>query len=51
MLRTHIDEYLGKAQLVIYSLLAVLLSITTLAASASATRLLWDNLHDWSVGS
>jgi hypothetical protein len=49
MLRTHIDEYLGKAELVIYSLLAVLLSITTLAASASATRLLWDNLHDWSV--
>lgn len=43
-LRHHFSEYLGKAEATIYSILAVLLSITALVAIASAARLLWDGL-------
>lgn len=40
-LRIRFADYLGKAEVVIYSILAILLFVTALAASASAGRLLW----------
>ena len=43
-LRVHSDYYLGKVEAVIYSVLALLLSVTVLAAIASAGKLLWDAL-------
>jgi uncharacterized membrane protein (DUF373 family) len=49
MLRNRFDDYLGKAELVIYSALAVMLSAAALAAIASAGTLLWDNLAHWRV--
>ena len=45
----RINDYLGKAELVIYSILAVLLFITDLAALASAGKLLWDGLRQWTI--
>jgi hypothetical protein len=47
MLRSHFDNYLGKAELAIYSMLAAMLTVTALSAIASAARLLWDNLTHW----
>ncbi len=48
-LRLHFGDYLGKAEVAIYSILAVLLSITALAAIASAGKLLWDGLSQWRI--
>ncbi len=48
-LRSHFGDYLGKAEVVIYSILAVLISITALAAIASSARLLWDALRQWAA--
>jgi uncharacterized membrane protein (DUF373 family) len=45
----HINDYLGKAELIIYSILAVLLFVTALAALASAGKLLWDGLSRWTI--
>jgi len=39
-LRDHFDYSLGKVEVVIYSVLALLLSVTVLAAIASAGKLL-----------
>jgi uncharacterized membrane protein (DUF373 family) len=50
-LRTHFGDYLSKAEVVIYSILAVLISITALAAIASSGRLLWDALRQWTSAS
>lgn len=50
-LRSRFDEYLGKAEVVIYSLLGVLLAITAFASMASAGKLLWDNFTHWSIAS
>jgi uncharacterized membrane protein (DUF373 family) len=49
-LRSRFDEYLGKTEVLIYSLLSALLAIATFAAMASAGRLLWDNLTHWAIG-
>lgn len=46
-LRVHFGDYLGKAEVIIYSILAVLISITALAAIASSGKLLWQALHQW----
>lgn len=43
-LRVHFSDYLGKAEVLIYSILAVLLFVTALATIASAGKLLWDGL-------
>lgn len=43
------SEYMGKIELVIYSILAVLLSLTVLVTIASAGKMLWDGLTNWSV--
>jgi uncharacterized membrane protein (DUF373 family) len=48
-LRHHFGDYLGKAEVVIYSVLAVLLSITALVSIADAGRLLWDGLSHGSI--
>jgi uncharacterized membrane protein (DUF373 family) len=48
-LRTLTNEYLGKAELLIYSILAVFLFITALATIASAGKLLWDGLSQWTI--
>jgi uncharacterized membrane protein (DUF373 family) len=43
-LRVHFGDYLGKAEVVIYSILAVLLFITALATIADAGKMLWEGL-------
>ncbi len=48
-LRVHFGDYLGNAEVAIYSILAVLLFITALAAIGSAGKLLWDGLSHWTV--
>jgi uncharacterized membrane protein (DUF373 family) len=48
-LRVHFGDYLGKAEVAIYSVLAVLLFITALAEFGSAGKLLWDGLSHWTV--
>src|SRR5207302_7962233 len=48
-LRDHFDYSLGKVEVVIYSILALLLSVTVLAAIASAGKLLWDALSHWAI--
>ena len=48
-LRVHFGDYIGKAEVVIYSILAVLLFVTALAASASAGRLLWQGIVQRSI--
>src|SRR5438105_13474899 len=48
-LRDHFDNSLGKVEVVIYSVLALLLSVTVLAAIASAGKLLWDALSHWTI--
>jgi len=45
--RTHIGDYLTRAETAIYSILAVLLCITALAAIAGAGKQLWDGLSHW----
>src|SRR5438876_5549635 len=47
--RHHFGDHLGKAEVAIYSILAVLLSITALAAIASAGKLLWDGISHWTI--
>jgi hypothetical protein len=42
------SEYLGKIEFVIYAILAVLLSLTVLVTMASAAKMLWDALTNWS---
>src|SRR5438094_9416555 len=48
-LRDHFDYSLGKVEVVIYSVLALLASVTILAAIASAGKLLWDALSHWTI--
>jgi hypothetical protein len=48
-LRHHFDEFLGDAEMAIYSVLAVLLSATIVAAIASACKLLFDSVIHWTV--
>jgi uncharacterized membrane protein (DUF373 family) len=48
-LRHHFDYYLGKTEVVIYSVLAVLLAVTALVTIASAGQILWIGLRRWTV--
>jgi hypothetical protein len=48
-LRVHFGDYLSKAEVVIYSVLAVLLFVTALATSANAAKMLWDGLGHWTI--
>ncbi len=45
--RTHFGDYLTRAETGIYSILAVLLCITALAAIVGAGKQLWDGLSHW----
>ena len=47
--RHYFGNHLGKAEVAIYSILAVMLSITALAAIASAGKLLWDGISHWTI--
>ena len=48
-LRHRFDDFLGVAEMAIYSVLALLLSATILAAIASACKLLFDSVVHWTV--
>src|SRR5271169_835884 len=48
-LRVHFGEFLSKAEVVIYSVLAVLLFVTALATIANAGKMLWDGLGHWTI--
>jgi len=48
-LRRHFDYYLGKTEVVIYSVLAVLLAVTALVTIATAGEILWKGLTRWTV--
>jgi hypothetical protein len=48
-LRVRINDSLGKAELLIYSILAALLFITALATIANAGKLLWEGLRHWTI--
>ena len=48
-LRHHFDYYLGKAEVVVYSVLALLLAITALVTLATAGEILWTSLSHWAV--
>ncbi len=50
-LRAHFGDYLGKAEVVIYVILAVLLFVTALATIAGAAKMLWDGLAHWTIAS
>jgi len=47
--RHYFGNHLGKAEVAIYTILAVLLSVTALAAIASAGKLLWDGISHWTI--
>jgi uncharacterized membrane protein (DUF373 family) len=48
-LRRHFDYYLGKTEIVIYSVLAVLLAVTAFVTIATAGQILWIGLSNWTV--
>src|SRR5260370_2652270 len=48
-LRRHFDYYLGKTEIVIYSVLAVLLAVTAFVTIATAGQILWIGLSRWTV--
>jgi hypothetical protein len=48
-LRDRFDHYLSRVEVTIYSILALLLSVTVLAGIVSAGKLLWDALRHWSI--
>ncbi len=48
-LRHHFDYYLGKTEVVVYSVLALLLAITALMTLAIAGEILWTSLSHWTA--
>src|SRR6201987_1477253 len=48
-LRHRFDEYLGKAEVAIYSILAAMLSVTAFATIATAGNILWDGFRHWTI--
>jgi hypothetical protein len=48
-LRRRFDYYLGKAEIVIYSVLAALLAVTAFVTIATAGQILWIGLSHWTV--
>jgi uncharacterized membrane protein (DUF373 family) len=48
-LRRHFDYCLGKTEIVIYSVLAVLLAVTAFVTIATAGQILWIGLSHWTV--
>ena len=48
-LRERFSDNLGRVEVAIYSMLAVLLALTALVTIASASKMLWDALSRWSL--
>jgi uncharacterized membrane protein (DUF373 family) len=48
-LRHRFDFYLGKTEVLIYSILAILLALTAFVTIATAGQLLWDGLKHWTA--
>ena len=48
-LRINFDDYLGQAEVVIYSILAVLLFLAALATVANASKMLWQGFVHWTL--
>src|SRR6195256_9317 len=48
-LRRHFDYCLGKTEILIYSVLAVLLAVTAFVTIATAGQILWIDLSHWTV--
>jgi uncharacterized membrane protein (DUF373 family) len=48
-LRRHFDNYLGKTEVVVYSVLAALLGVTAFVTIATAGQILWVGLSHWTV--
>src|SRR5207244_6632088 len=48
-LRERFSDNLGRTEVAIYSMLAVLLALTALVTIASAGKMLWDGLSRWSL--
>jgi len=48
-LRHQFDYYLGKSEIVIYSVLAVMLAFTAFVTIATAGRILWVDISHWTV--
>jgi uncharacterized membrane protein (DUF373 family) len=48
-LRGHFGDYLSRAEVAIYSVLAVLLFVTALATIANAGKMLWDGISHWAI--
>src|SRR6202041_3782557 len=48
-LRGRFDYYLGKTEIVIYSVLALLLAVTAFVTIATAGQILWIGLSHWTV--
>src|SRR6266403_434176 len=46
-LRERFSDNLGRVEVAIYSMLAVLLALTALVTIASAGKMLWDGLRHW----
>lgn len=49
--RHHFDDYARKAEVGIYGILAVLLTITAVAALADGGVLLWNGVRSWTISS
>ncbi|MGA8036643.1 MAG: phosphate-starvation-inducible PsiE family protein [Candidatus Acidiferrales bacterium] len=49
-IRAHFGDYLGTAEVAIYSVLAVLLFITAFATIACAAEMLWEGMAHWTIG-
>jgi hypothetical protein len=47
--RVRFGEYIGHAEVISYSLLAVLLFVTVIAAITSAGKTLWDNIANRTI--
>src|ERR1700686_1559157 len=48
-IRRHFGDYLGTAEVVILTILAVLIALTALASIARSGKLLWDTWHQFMV--
>src|ERR1035441_638783 len=48
-IRAHFGDYLSKAEVLIYTVLALLLFITALATIANAGKMLWEGLAHWTI--
>jgi hypothetical protein len=48
-LHIHFGDYMSKAEVVVYSVLAVLLFATALATIANAGKMLWEGFTHWMI--